>query len=87
MAYESNQGINKLARVLSNRMKAYTESPYIIDFGSILTNGSLVTNTFPKEIPRGEYSVLEHTKYLEPGDRVLVSWIDSEAVVTGVLVK
>ncbi len=85
MAFQSNQGINRLAAVLSNRMRGYQESPYPLDFGSILANGSLLTNTFPKEIPQGDYTVLEHTKYLKPGDRVLVSWVDSEAVVTGIL--
>jgi len=68
-------------------MRGYAESPYVLDFGSILANGSLLTNTFPKEIPQGEYLVLEHTKLLEAGDRVLVSWVDSEAVVTGILAK
>lgn len=58
--FDGRSGTNKLATVLAHRMKAENDSPLIIDFGEIQTNGSLMTNTFPIPIPKGEYSVCRH---------------------------
>lgn len=107
MAFDENAGINKLANVLSQRMKKESESPLALDFGEIQGNGSLVTNTFPVPVPKGDYSVCrqvtlgntgepltttsgntvlsvvvpEKMRGLMPGDRVLVAWVQNEAVV------
>ena len=54
MAYEGNSGISRLAAVLSERMRKESESPLIVDFGEVLEDGSLVTNTFPAPVPKGE---------------------------------
>lgn len=123
MAFEGNPGANRLAWVLSQRMKKESASPLVLDFGEIQADGSLVTNTFPVPIPRGDYSVLrqltlgplgtqltvtaedgshfhsggshshsggvhshsvlvpEKMRSMEPGDRVLVAWVQNEAVV------
>lgn len=119
MAYEGNPGTNKLANVLSRRMRKTAESPLVLDFGEIKGNGSLVTNTFPVPIPRGDYTICrhvgglsfrisggghegheeqtqtrntgdhEHTVSLpivKAGDRVLVAWVNNEAVVIDVIV-
>lgn len=116
--FDGNPGTNKLASVLSQRMKKENESPLVIDFGEIQGNGSLVTNTFPVPIPKGDYSVCRHVGSLgfdtigggheghdgqtqdyhtglhthsikppsiKPGDRVLVAWVQSEAVVIDVI--
>lgn len=113
MAFEGNPGINKLANTLSQRMKKENESPLILDFGEIQPNGSLVTNTFPVPIPKGDYSVLrqltlgdtgtlltttdkdgshshsvlvpEKMRSVGPGDRVLVAWVQNEAVVIDIV--
>lgn len=129
MAFDENSGINKLANVLSARMKKEGASPLVLDFGEILANGSLLTNTFPVPIPKGEYSICRdvtdyetkctvewYTEYtarrpsepypfeshrhpiegkkkiiiheaLKAGDRVLVAWVQNEAVVIDVIVK
>lgn len=138
MAFDANQGINKLARVLSTRIKEENKSPLFLDFGEIQPNGSLVTNTFPVAIPKGQYSVCrqltlgeegsiltktgiigtqnqndddnrEHSDNVEndynadehqhnvlipenmrgiaAGDRVLVAWVQSEAVVIDIIKK
>ena len=55
--FDGHPGTSKLASVLSQRMKRENESPLVLDFGEIQANGSLVTNTFPIPIPKGEYSV------------------------------
>lgn len=58
--FDAHPGTNKLAQVLSQRMKAEGESPLTLDFGEIQGNMSLLTNTFPIPIPKGEYSVCRH---------------------------
>ncbi len=122
--FKGNPGINKLAGVLSQRMKSENESPLVLDFGEIQANGSLVTNTFPKPIPKGEYSICrqltlgavgeefaetkqdgshahpeveeggEHShivvlpekmRSVGTGDRVLVAWVQNEAVVVDII--
>ncbi len=121
--FDGYRGTTKLASVLSNRMKSEKESPLILDFGEIQANNSLVTNTFPIPIPKGDYSVcrsingytlgtsesswighLQEDKHihdnpsgfsghshdvslpkLKAGDRVLVAWVQSEAVVIDVI--
>ena len=60
--FEGNPGINKLANVLSQRMKAENSSPLILDFGTVQGDGSLRTDTFPVPLPKGQYSVCRHVE-------------------------
>lgn len=113
--FDGHPGTSKLASVLSQRMKRENESPLVLDFGEIQGNGSLLTNTFPVPIPKGDYTVCRHVGGLsfqisggnhtghsggngshshtvappaiKAGDRVLVAWVQSEAVVIDVIVK
>ena len=137
--FDENPGTNKLAQVLSQRMKKESESPLALDFGEIRPDGSLITNTFPVPIPKGEYTICrqltlgpaggaltstdsngghshsggthgghesgngshEHSggshghsvlipekmRSVGPGDRVLVAWVQSEAVIVDIIVK
>lgn len=118
--FEGHPGTSKLASVLSQRMKSENESPLVLDFGEIQANYSLITNTFPVPIPKGDYSVCRHVGSLsftisegghegheeqtpqfhtgvhvhtvrppsiKPGDRVLVAWVQSEAVVVDIIEK
>lgn len=123
--FDGHPGTAKLATVLSQRMKREKESPLVLDFGEIQANYSLVTNTFPVPIPKGDYSVcrsvngyvlgtsesswtghLQENKHihsspsgvpghshdvsmpnLKIGDRVLVAWVQSEAVVIDIIEK
>lgn len=116
MAFESSPGTNKLANVLSQRMKKESQSPLVLDFGEIRKNGSLVTNTFSRPIPKGDYSILrqltlgksgsqltvtkddgsghvhsvtvpEKMRSLSEGDRVLVAWVQNEAVVLDIVMN
>lgn len=106
-----HKGTAKLAEVLSRRIKKENDSPLILDFGEIQANGSLLTNTFPVPIPKGDYSVCrqltlggkddkftltdgegphdyempEKMKSIEAGDRVLVAWVQNEAVVIDII--
>lgn len=110
--FEGNPGTGKLARVLSRRMNQANAFPLVLDFGEIQGNGSLLTNTFPVPIPKGDYSICrqltlgkaggkfsctdeeppEHTVRIPdkmrsagPGDRVLVAWVQNEAVVVDII--
>ena len=118
--FDENAGTNRLANVLTDRMKRESESPLYLDFGEIQADGSLITNTFPVAVPKGQYSVCRHvgglsfeisggghegheeqttdhntgshTHTVKPpavksGDRVLVAWVQSEAVVIDVIVS
>lgn len=120
VSFDENAGTNRLARVLAERMKQESESPLILDFGEIQENYSLITNTFPVSIPKGQYSICRHIGGLsfttdkgghsghenqtanhntgshthnieppkiKPKDRVLVAWVQSEAVVIDVIVS
>lgn len=111
-------GLNKLARVLSGRMKDVSEgnmSDIEPDFGTINKDGSLSADTFPIPIPKGEYHLgrlvsgmtidvsggahgghssgngsHSHSVTLpkiKAGDRVLVVWVNDEAVVVDVIKK
>lgn len=88
--FDGHPGTVRLASVLSRRMKRENESPLVLDFGEIQTNHSLVTNTFPVPVPKGEYSVCRHTAdmySLNPGDHVLVAWVQSEAVIIDIVIS
>lgn len=113
--FEGHPGTSKLASVLAKRMKKENEAPLVLDFGEIQGNGSLITNTFPVPIPKGDYSVCrhiggftfqidggEHSGHsdgngmhshivapppIKSGNRVLVAWVQNEAVVVDIIVK
>ncbi len=52
-----NEGINKLAGVLQNRMHSINYRPQVLDFGQIQGDMSLITNRFPQPIPQSDYMV------------------------------
>lgn len=57
MGEKSNEGINKLARVIQKRTKEVTATPPVLDFGVIQPDMSLLTNKFPIPIPQTDYMV------------------------------
>lgn len=86
--FDGHPGTSKLASILSQRMKKENSSPLSLDFGEIQGNGSLLTNTFPVPIPKGDYSVCKrYAIEMSSGDRVLVAWVQSEAVVIDIIGK
>jgi len=103
MAYEDNAGTNRLARVLTQRMQQEGKTSLVLDFGKINSDFSLTTNTYPVNIPKGQYSVCrgaslktdsgegnilpENMRSVKPGDRVLVGWVFNEAVVIDIILS
>nr|DAV52415.1 MAG TPA: hypothetical protein [Caudoviricetes sp.] len=87
MAYDSNKGVSALGAVLTDRMKEVNGlNPAALDFGQIQGDYSLKCNTYAQAIPKTDYSVLMHLtmgEAIAPGNRVLVAWVNNEAVVVG----
>lgn len=113
-SFDGHPGISELAAVICSRIRKELESPLCLDFGEIQENGSLVTNTFPVAIPKGDYSVCrqltlgrageplictatepptqtvilpDKMQSVRAGDRVLVAWVQNEAVVVDIIDK
>lgn len=83
MAVDSKPGTNKLANVVVSRIRRENASDPVCEFGEIQKNMSLLSDSYPIPIRKGEYSVLNNVSAgrLSPGDRVLIVWAGSEAVV------
>lgn len=112
MVTESSKGeqqaLRKMGAALIEKMRQISDKPNVLDFGSILPDFSLQTNSFPVPIPKGDYFVCRmaalpdkdnwamtetagsHSHQvalpdslipLRPGDRVLVAWVEDDAVV------
>ena len=100
--------LSKMAAALVEKMRQISDRPNVLDFGSILDDFSLQTNSLPVPIPKGDYFVCRMTALpdrtdwavtatadnhfhqmalpdslapLRPGDRVLVAWVEDDAVV------
>ncbi|MBR1742171.1 MAG: hypothetical protein IJ733_09965 [Lachnospiraceae bacterium] len=59
MGRKSDEGISRLADVISGRITRQTEDNEIsLDFGTILPNLNLQTDSFPIEIQKKDYSTL-----------------------------
>lgn len=65
-----NEGINKLAGVLQNRIKTVTAKPAILDIGEIGGDMSLTTNQFPQPIPQTDYIVCRQLKLGKTGEKL-----------------
>lgn len=85
MTVTRNNGISRLAGVLDSRMRQQSEVPPLLDFGTVKKNGSLITNTFSKTIAKGDYTVLDGFEHEGEDTRVLVAWVEDDAVVIGKL--
>lgn len=110
--FEGHSGTSLLAAVISQRIKKETKISFVLDFGEILENGDLQTNTFPVPIPKGDYSICrqltlgkigdalictaekpprytviipDKMRSVRTGDRVLVAWVQNEAVVVDII--
>ena len=90
-----NPGLSKLASILQGQMQKNQEanSALVLDFGEIQADYSLLTNTYPIPIPKTDYLVCrcvsykpvqalpENMYWVRPGDRVLVAWVQNDAIV------
>lgn len=70
-----NEGINRLAGTLQNRMMAMSERPAVIDIGEIGEDMSLNLNMFKQPIPQGDYLVCRQLT-LGPRDYIMTKTQD-----------
>ncbi|MCI8564303.1 MAG: hypothetical protein HFH69_12470 [Lachnospiraceae bacterium] len=75
------KGINNLAAVINGQMERHAETTPDIDFGTVKKNGCLVPDSFPATIDRGDYSVLERFRHNGSETRVLIAWVENQAVI------
>ena len=99
---KGSPGVNRLARVINDRIHDYMDSQDLAaEFGRIGDDMSLVTDSFPRSIPKGSYFLLQSISgkevpveggtavmpRLSAGSRVLVVWVGSKPVVLDVVVS
>jgi len=84
----ANEGANRLARVLQQRMGDVSDTPPELDFGRIQGDMSLLTNQFPRPIPQRDYIICRCAAEagITAGVRVLVIWVGDDACVVDVIV-
>lgn len=70
MDMDSSTGANRLGQTITKRIVKHMdgESSLVLDFGEIKDDESLVTNTFPIPIPKGDYHVLRQLTLGKTGD-------------------
>ena len=104
----NSPGLSKLAGVFQGMAKNQIPTDRLLDFGTIQSDKSLLTDTFGIAIPKSDYLILAELKShtattssrsvgdhgshthtvqtqegLSVGDRVLVAWVNNDAVVIG----
>ena len=82
---EKGKGINNLAAVINGQIERHTETTPAIDFGTVKKNGCLVPDSFPETIESGDYDVLGEFKHDGTETRVLIAWVEGQAVIIGKL--
>lgn len=87
MPNSGNNGAVQFVREIQRIVRGQTGQERMIDFGVIKGDYSLVTDSFPVSIPRGEWSMVRQPSgagmEITPGQRVIVVWAGNEAVVLG----
>ena len=75
MSKRGNPGANKLTAALADMIDKKDDKPLVLDFGIILGDYSLKTNTFPIPIPKSDYSVCRAITY-DPGVPLTQTYCD-----------
>ena len=70
-----NAGANALTNTLRGMIKGISEQPPQLDTGKINSDYSLTTRTFPRPIPKNEYSVCRHLLY-DPSVPLTQTYVD-----------
>lgn len=75
MSKRGSPGANKLTEALASMIDKKGDKPLVLDFGIILGDYSLKTNTFPLPIPKSDYSVCRAITY-DPGVPLTQTYCD-----------
>lgn len=86
---DSRSGISRLAGVIEERIRRQSWNPdSILDYGTLGKNGTLKMDSFPENLDKDDYSVLEScAKDIKEGGklRVLVARVGDDPVIIGIL--
>lgn len=72
-----NPGAAALTNTLHHMIHSISDCPPTIDFGKINADYSLTLNTFPKPVPKNEYSVCRQLLY-DPSEPLTETYVDGE---------
>lgn len=75
MSKRGSPGANKLTAALASMIDKKGDKSLVLDFGIILGDYSLKTNTFPIPIPKSDYSVCRAITY-DPGVPLTQTYCD-----------
>ena len=75
MSKRGSPGANKLTAALASMIDKKGDKTLVLDFGIILGDYSLKTNTFPIPIPQSDYSVCRAITY-DPGVPLTQTYCD-----------
>ena len=75
MSKRGSPGANKLTAALASMIDKKGDKTLVLDFGIILGDYSLKTNTFPIPIPKSDYSVCRAITY-DPGVPLTQTYCD-----------
>ena len=75
MSKRGSPGANKLTAALASMINKKGDKTLVLDFGIILGDYSLKTNTFPIPIPKSDYSVCRAITY-DPGVPLTQTYCD-----------
>lgn len=75
MSKRGSPGASKLTATLVSMFDQKGDKPLVLDFGIILGDYSLKTNTFPLPIPKSDYSVCRAITY-DPGVPLTQTYCD-----------
>lgn len=75
MSKRGSPGASKLTATLVSMIDQKGDKPLVLDFGIILGDYSLKTNTFPLPIPKSDYSVCRAITY-DPGVPLTQTYCD-----------
>lgn len=70
----ADNGINQFALIMQSQMKRFNEKRLILDFGVILEDYSLKTNTFPIPIPVSDYTICRSVSWNPAKPMTMTCW-------------
>lgn len=78
----NSPGLSRLAGLMKKIAQGQVPSDLILDLADIQANGALQPNSVDVVIAKEDYLVLDGAN-VHRGDRVLIGWVDNDAVVLG----
>jgi hypothetical protein len=81
----SYDGINALARLLQERMKAVGKEPPALDFATVKSADIFRLDAYELDIPMDDLVRMKGAPVLSVGDRIVIAFVGDEPLLVGVL--